>query len=42
VEGGGHNWPGGGLLPEAIVGHMTEDIDASALMWEFFVQHPLR
>jgi polyhydroxybutyrate depolymerase len=42
VEGGGHNWPGGGRLPQAIVGHMTEDIDASALMWEFFVQHPLR
>ncbi|HSN76630.1 MAG TPA: PHB depolymerase family esterase [Anaerolineae bacterium] len=41
VEGGGHNWPGGGRLPEAIVGHMTEDIDASAVMWEFFVQHPL-
>jgi len=42
VEGGGHNWPGGGRLPEAIVGHTTEDIDASATMWEFFVQHPLR
>lgn len=41
VAGGGHNWPGGGRLPEAIVGHMTEDIDASAAMWEFFVQHPL-
>ena len=42
VDGGGHNWPGGGPLPEAIVGHMTEDIDASAAMWEFFQQHPLR
>jgi len=41
VEGGGHNWPGGGRLPESIVGHMTEDIDASAVMWEFFQQHPL-
>jgi polyhydroxybutyrate depolymerase len=43
VEGGGHNWPGGGRLPELIVGHTTQDIDASAVMWEFFVQqHPLR
>jgi poly(3-hydroxybutyrate) depolymerase len=29
-------------LPEAIVGHMTEDVDASAVMWDFFQQHPLR
>jgi polyhydroxybutyrate depolymerase len=42
VEGGGHNWPGGGRLPEIIVGHTTQDIDASAVMWEFFQQHPLR
>ncbi len=42
VDSGGHNWPGGGRLPEFIVGHMTEDIDASAAMWEFFQQHPLR
>jgi polyhydroxybutyrate depolymerase len=42
VDGGGHNWPGGGSLPEAIVGHITEDIDASAAMWEFFEQHPHR
>lgn len=41
VDGGGHNWPGGGRLPEAIVGHMTEDIDASAAMWDFFQQHTL-
>jgi polyhydroxybutyrate depolymerase len=41
VQGGGHNWPGGGRLPEAIVGHMTEDVHASQLMWKFFVQHPL-
>ena len=42
VAGGGHSWPGGGKLPKAIVGHMTEDIDASAVMWEFFAQHPLK
>ena len=42
VAGGGHSWPGGGKLPRAIVGHMTEDIDASAVMWEFFAQHPLK
>jgi polyhydroxybutyrate depolymerase len=42
VAGGGHNWPGGGRLPEAIVGHMTEDVGASAVIWEFFQHHPLR
>lgn len=42
VDGGGHNWPGGGQLPEAIVGHMTEDVHASQVMWEFFAQHPRR
>lgn len=41
VKGGGHNWPGGGRLPELIVGRMTEDVDASQAMWEFFVQHAL-
>jgi polyhydroxybutyrate depolymerase len=40
VEGGGHTWPGGKPLPEWIVGRTTRDINASRVMWEFFVQHP--
>lgn len=42
IEGGGHSWPGGGYLPEAIVGHTTQDIDATRTMWEFFKQHPMQ
>ena len=42
IQGGGHSWPGGGKLPKGIVGHTTEDINASAVMWEFFTQHPRR
>ena len=40
VEGGGHTWPGGKPLPEWIVGRTTREINASRVMWEFFVQHP--
>jgi polyhydroxybutyrate depolymerase len=40
IEGGGHTWPGGMQLPEWFVGPTTEEISASGLMWEFFVQHP--
>ena len=39
VEGGGHSWPGGKPLPQWMVGRTTRDIDASRVMWEFFVQH---
>ena len=40
VEGGGHTWPGGrepglGLL----TGRMSRDIEASALIWQFFAHH---
>ena len=40
VEGGGHTWPGGKPLPERIVGRTTHEINASRIMWEFFLQHP--
>jgi len=40
VEGGGHTWPGGKPLPERMVGRTTGEINASRVMWEFFVQHP--
>jgi polyhydroxybutyrate depolymerase len=42
VEGGGHTWPGGRHLPEWITGHTPDDLDASRVMWDFFVQHPRR
>jgi polyhydroxybutyrate depolymerase len=39
VEGGGHNWPGGFPVPQ--LGFTTQDLDASAAMWDFFLAHPL-
>ena len=42
IHGGGHAWPGGDPMPEYIVGHTTDDIDATRLMWEFFEEHPLK
>lgn len=32
----GHTWPGGEKLPVWITGYTNQEIDASALMWEFF------
>jgi polyhydroxybutyrate depolymerase len=40
VEGGGHSWPGAGDLPEQFFGSTTHEIDATRLLWEFYVQHP--
>lgn len=39
VDGGGHTWPGGTPLPG--LGDTTQTIDASELMWTFFLDHPL-
>lgn len=51
VEEGGHNWPGNQALIDAlpgvedrirvILGHVTTEIDATALAWEFFDEHRL-
>lgn len=41
VRGGGHTWPGGGAMPEWLVGRETHSIDATTLMWAFFRAHPL-
>ncbi len=41
VAGGGHIWPGGDPMPKFIVGHTTQDADATALMWAFFSQYRL-
>ncbi len=39
VEGGGHQWPGG--VPVPFLGNSTNDINATDVMWDFFVRHPL-
>ncbi|HJT15791.1 MAG TPA: PHB depolymerase family esterase [Thermoanaerobaculia bacterium] len=41
IAGGGHTWPGGEPLPEFLVGRTTGSIDATRLMWAFFLRHPL-
>jgi len=41
VQGGGHSWPGGTPLPKWFVGRTTRSIDATSLMWSFFIEHPL-
>jgi len=41
IEDGGHTWPGGNPLPERITGKTSQEIDATQLMWEFFLRHPL-
>lgn len=35
---GGHTWPGGSDLPESITGKTSHEINATRLMWEFFVE----
>ena len=41
IKNGGHTWPGGGPLPEWYVGRTSTSIDATAVMWSFFHDHPL-
>ncbi len=41
IEGGGHTWAGGvQYLPERVIGRTCRDVNASALIWEFFSRHP--
>jgi polyhydroxybutyrate depolymerase len=44
IEGGGHTWPGSEFsrAVSAFLGPTTFSIDANAIMWEFFQNHPLR
>lgn len=43
LDGGGHTWPGGRQYASPwLVGHTNRDVDASALMWEFFKGQPPR
>lgn len=39
--GGGHTWPGAAPSADATVGSTNLAIDATAVMWDFFVSHPL-
>jgi polyhydroxybutyrate depolymerase len=39
VEGGGHSWPGSDMVPQ--LGITTKDINATDVIWEFFVAHPM-
>jgi len=41
IDGGGHTWPGCPNLKmiSSISGNISQDIDASALMWQFFKSH---
>ena len=41
ITGGGHSWPGGEPLPTWIVGETSLSINATDLMWNFFVLHPM-
>lgn len=41
IEGGGHTWPGGRPLMEWFLGPTSQGIDATAVMWQFFREHPL-
>ncbi len=38
IDGGGHTWPGGTPIPG--LGHTSQTIDASEIMWPFFMSHP--
>ncbi len=44
VTGGGHAWPGSAFSTSiaSVVGTTTLSIDATELMWSFFVAHPLQ
>lgn len=40
ILGGGHNWPGRDPnFPAQIAGTVNRDIDATAVIWDFFAQH---
>ncbi|WP_176728796.1 extracellular catalytic domain type 1 short-chain-length polyhydroxyalkanoate depolymerase [Thermogemmatispora onikobensis] len=40
VAGGGHTWPGS-LIPVPYLGKTTHTLSATAVIWQFFVAHPL-
>jgi polyhydroxybutyrate depolymerase len=42
VEGGGHQWFGGEPITPWLLGPSTDSIDATAMIWTFFREHPRR
>lgn len=41
IAGGGHSWPGSrSFMPYRLVGRTSQALDATELIWQFFVQHP--
>jgi polyhydroxybutyrate depolymerase len=42
VRGGGHQWFGGTPGPQWLLGHFSRGVDATRVMWDFFVRHPLK
>jgi polyhydroxybutyrate depolymerase len=38
VEGGGHTWPGGPPVAR-LVGRVSREMDATRVIWEFFLRH---
>ena len=44
IDDAGHEWPGGPPMPDAVttpLGPQTNAVDANAVMWSFFADHPL-
>jgi polyhydroxybutyrate depolymerase len=44
LRGEGHEWPGGPTMPSsltALLGPQSDAVSANALMWSFFLAHPL-
>ncbi len=42
IVNGGHTWPGGiPYLPAMITGKTSRNLDASAVIWDFFEAHPM-
>ena len=38
MQGGGHTWPGGSqYLPRSVIGRVSRDLKANAVIWTFFV-----
>ncbi len=42
ISDGGHTWPGAPAVLSLILGKTTQDIDATATMWQFFKTHPMQ
>lgn len=40
IDGGGHTWPGGLVVPA--LGHTSSDLDATSAMLDFFLEHPMK